>query len=158
MQKTPRIFYQLQKAHSALFRAADKSSKATFGLTVSQQAVLFLLSRKDGQPISDLAQTLSMGNSSLTGLVDRMCQKGFVRREVLSSDARVVQIFIEQQGRELIEKSLPAIKKYNQQLLAPFNEEEWQVIGRFLSHVSDNADEIINGPEVSQELERAADG
>ena len=60
----PRIFYLLQKAHSALFRAADHALKQRLGLTASQQAVLFILTKDDGKPISAIAEELKMGKSS----------------------------------------------------------------------------------------------
>ncbi|WP_025900012.1 MarR family winged helix-turn-helix transcriptional regulator [Sneathiella glossodoripedis] len=141
--KPPRIFHQLQKAHTALFRAADARTKAELGLSTTQQAVLFVLSQKDGQAISAVAKTLSMGKSSLTGLVDRMCDQGLVRRSMSSPDGRVINIFIEDKGREIVNRSLPYVKHFNEHLLAPFSEAEQRTIHRFLEHVAQNADAIV---------------
>ena len=143
MTNSPRVFHLLQKAHSALFRAADARAKASLGLTTTQQGVLFILSLKDGQPISSLAKALSMGKSSLTGLIERMCEQGLLRRSISTSDGRVVNIFIEEKGRQIVTRSLPFVKSYNQQLLAPFTEQEQQVIHRFLQHVAQNAHHIV---------------
>ena len=143
MTHSPRVFHLLQKAHSALFRAADLRAKTTLGLTTTQQGVLLVLSQKDGLPISSIAKTLSMGKSSLTGLVDRMCEQGFLRRAPAASDGRVVNIFIEDKGRQIVARSLPDIKSYNQQLLAPFNDEQQETISRFLEHVAQNAHLIV---------------
>lgn len=139
-----RVFHQLQVAHSALFRAADRRTRRAVGLTTSQFAVLFVLSQSDAQPISEIAKRLSMGKSSLTGLVDRMVERGLVARIASSSDGRVTNIRLEPSGVALLAQGKEETKHFNKALLSPFNEEEQEVIQRFLTHLTDQADEIIN--------------
>lgn len=139
-----RVFHQLQVAHSALFRAADQRTRETVGLTTSQFAVLIVLSQEDGQPISDIAKQLAMGKSSLTGLVDRMVDRGLVRRMPSERDGRVINIHLEPEGQELLTRGVRETKHFNAALLDPFDETEQEVIGRFLDHLVSHADEIIN--------------
>ncbi|MBQ07259.1 MAG: MarR family transcriptional regulator [Roseobacter sp.] len=146
MASTFKVFHKLQIAHSALFRAADRRTRNKIGLTTSQLAVLLILSRRDGQPISDLSSTLAMGKSSLTGLVDRMCAKGLVRRSPSPVDGRVIHVYLEQPGRAVLEQGAGEISQFNAALLAPFPAEEQVIIERFLTHLADNADGIVNGP------------
>ncbi len=143
MSRSSRVFHLLQKAHSALFRAADTRVKAELGLSTTQQAVLFVLFQKDGQAISTIAKSLSMGKSSLTGLVDRMCDQELVKRSSSSPDGRVVNIYLEDKGRKIVETSLPRVQSYNKQLLAPFSEDEQDIIHRFLEHIAQNAHTIV---------------
>ncbi|WP_122073794.1 MarR family winged helix-turn-helix transcriptional regulator [Pseudophaeobacter sp. EL27] len=139
-----RVFHQLQVAHSALFRAADRRTRQTVGLTTSQFAVLFVLSQSDAQPISEIAKRLSMGKSSLTGLVDRMVERGLVARIASASDGRVTNIHLAPSGATLLARAKEETKHFNAALLAPFSDEEQVVIRRFLTHLVDHADEIIN--------------
>ncbi|GAA0479501.1 MarR family winged helix-turn-helix transcriptional regulator [Parasphingorhabdus litoris] len=141
--KQPKIFYLLQKAHSALFRASDKILKQQIGLTASQQAVLFILTKGDGQPISAIAEQLKMGKSSLTGLVDRMEARQLVTRQKSASDARSVEVFITPTGTALVEASLSGTKRVNAALLEPFSSDERATIERFLKHVAEQADSIV---------------
>jgi len=143
MTQPLRVFHLLQRAHSALFRAADVRTKAELGLSTTQQAVLFVLYQKDGQPISNIAKALSMGKSSLTGLIDRMCEQDLVRRAPTSPDGRIINIFIEPKGRKIVTRSLPRVQSYNQQLLATFDPKEQKVIQRFLEHIAENAHSIV---------------
>ncbi|MEQ6203340.1 MarR family winged helix-turn-helix transcriptional regulator [Sulfitobacter sp. HNIBRBA2951] len=145
MSKTLRIFQKLQIAHSALFRAADHRTRDQIGLSTTQLAVLFILSRTDGQPISEISKTLAMGKSSLTGLIDRMCAKGLVRRSPSQADGRVTNIYLEQLGRSALEQGARETNQFNTALLAPFSSAEQDIIGRFLTHLAENADDIING-------------
>ncbi|MFC3117754.1 MarR family winged helix-turn-helix transcriptional regulator [Jhaorihella thermophila] len=80
MPRSFRVFHLLQVAHSALFRAADKRSRRMAGLTTTQIAILLILRKSDGLPISALAAQLAMGKSSLTGLIDRLADKRLVER------------------------------------------------------------------------------
>ncbi|MEP2715842.1 MarR family transcriptional regulator [Pseudophaeobacter sp.] len=139
-----RVFHQLQVAHSALFRAADRRTRQSVGLTTSQFAVLFVLSQRDGQPISEIAKHLSMGKSSLTGLVDRMVDRGLVARIASPSDGRVTNIHIQAAGAALLAEAKQETKHFNAALLKPFIEDEQIVIHRFLNHLVEHADDIIN--------------
>lgn len=142
-QPNPRVFYLLQKAHSALFRAADRYLKERIGLSTSQHAVLLLLAKSDGLTLSAIAESLSMGKSSLSGLIDRMAAKGLLRRCQNGADARSYQILLEPAGRELVSGSLLDTKRLNSELLAPFSTAERATIDRFLNHVARNADAIV---------------
>jgi DNA-binding MarR family transcriptional regulator len=133
----------MQRAHSALFRAADRYLKSEAGLSSSQHAVLLALAKNDGLPISVIANQLNLGKSSLTGLIDRMSSKGLVRRQQSQKDARSFSVFIEDEGRLLVEATLEGTKRINRDLLAPFSIEERTTISRFLVHLSQNADDIV---------------
>lgn len=110
--------------------------------------------KRDGAPISDIADQLKMGKSSLTGLIDRMTDKGLVHRRQSVEDARSFEVFIERSGRRAVEATLPTTKKINAALLEPFSSEERAVIERFLRHVSDNAETIVATNTQTQSKER----
>ena len=137
------IFHRIQTAYHALFRAADQSLKATHGLTASQYGVLFLLEQRGALLISEIADELKMGRSSLTQLIDRMAEKGYVSRVRNPQDGRSFRIQLEPQGEVMIKQTLPLLKQVNQALLEPFSTKEREVIERFLVNVSLNADVIM---------------
>lgn len=142
--RQPRVFHLLQRAHSALFRAADRELKSQIGLTAAQQGLLFVLMIKDGVPISDVADRLQMGKSTLTGLVDRMERRGLVQRQTSDTDGRSLKLYIEPAGRALAEDTLPATKAINTALLDPFSSDERAVIERFLKHVASQSEDIVS--------------
>ncbi|MEM7582852.1 MAG: MarR family transcriptional regulator [Acidobacteriota bacterium] len=141
--RSPRVFHLVQQAHSALFRAADKLLRRTEGITAGQHGVLLVLSGDDGVPITTIADKLKMGKSSLTGLVDRMSDRGLVRRAACPTDGRVQLVTIEPAGRELLDRRKAHVKRTNERLLAPFSSAEQETIERFLRHVADNASDIV---------------
>ena len=151
MSSPLRVFHQLQIAHAALFRAADQRTQSELGLSNTQLGVLFVLQRKDGLPISDIAKALSVGKPGLTGLIDRMCERALVRRAPSKEDRRVTHVFLEPRGRQMLEGGSAEVKRFNAALLAPFSAEEQAVIGRFLTHITENASDIICGDPAKEE-------
>ena len=144
MQKQPRVFHLLQLAHSALFRASDAWLKQQDEIGSAQLAVLFALLRKDMQPMSAIADQLSMRYSSLSGLIDRMERKQLVTRVICEADRRVQRLQILDAGQDIAQRQITMTKRVNEALLEPFSAQERETIGRFLIHVKDNADRLFH--------------
>jgi DNA-binding MarR family transcriptional regulator len=79
-----------------------------FGLTPFHWLVLCCLWQKDGLPTSSIGEQLQQVGGTLTGVLDRMEERGLVRRERDSSDRRIWRIWLTDAGKEL-EKILPPI-------------------------------------------------
>lgn len=79
-----------------------------FGLTIFHWVVLCCLWEEDGLAISSIAEKLQQVGGTLTGVLDRMEQRGLVRRERDQHDRRVWRIWLTDAGREL-ETILPPI-------------------------------------------------
>jgi len=58
----------------------------------AQGRILFVLWREDGIPIRDLAKRTSLGKSTLTSMLDRLEEAGYVARERSETDRRVVLV------------------------------------------------------------------
>ena len=81
MLKDDRLIYLVFTAQQKL-RTYLKNAFSEAGVTITpaQSGILFLLKKKNGQTMSELTQVLSLDNSTLTGLVDRLERAGFVKR------------------------------------------------------------------------------
>ncbi len=66
--------------------------------------VLFLLEGEEPMPMSRLAELLDVSLPNVTGLVDRMVERGFVERGRDADDRRVVTISSAEAGREAVEE------------------------------------------------------
>ena len=93
-------------------------------VTPAQAAILFLLREKDGQSMSELSHVLSMDNSTVTGLVDRLQKSGLVTRRANPDDRRISLIRITPQGVEEIKKARPVITRVNEQIKAGLSDQE----------------------------------
>ncbi len=153
MAKPPKIFLLMNRAHAAITRASERKTQALADLSMPQHGVLVLLSKQDGQTVTQLAKALSMRKSSLSGLIDRMVERGFVRRAREDSDGRVVRIYLEPAAESLVQRTVPFVQHVNGLLLAPFDAAEQEVIGRFLTHLAENAEDVIDQAEWREEQE-----
>lgn len=79
-----------------------------FGLTPFHWLVLCCLWQEDGLPTSSIGDRLKQVGGTLTGVLDRMEERGLVRRERDIHDRRIWRIWLTDAGREL-ENILPPI-------------------------------------------------
>ena len=75
------------------------------GLTYTQYIVLLVLWEKDGLSVSEIGGKLMLDNGTLSPLLKKMEQAGFVERRRRSEDDRVVEITLTEAGRALQEKA-----------------------------------------------------
>lgn len=108
------------------------------GITSSQYWLLKLLWEKDGVTQKDLASKLSVKPASLTGMVDNMVEKGWVRRVADPVDARVKRIFLTPAGKELETEALEIITKCEEVMCEGLSEEEKIVLKGMLTIVLEN--------------------
>lgn len=79
-----------------------------FGLTPFHWVVLCCLWQEDGLATSSIGERLQQVGGTLTGVLDRMEERGLVRRERDSRDRRIWRIWLTEAGKEL-ETVLPPI-------------------------------------------------
>lgn len=75
------------------------------GLTYTQYIVLLVLWEKDGIPVGEICERLMLDNGTLSPLLKKMQQAGYIERTRSSEDDRVVVITLTQEGRALQEKA-----------------------------------------------------
>jgi len=144
MKKTFRVFSALQKAHQAVFSAADRTLKEREGILTAHQAILFVLYKEDGLPSSDIATRIGISKSRLTGLIDTLECKELIRRERGKKDSRQRIVFIKPKGRAVVDRTKGWTNQLNKRLLNDFNNDERLVIERFLQNIASKADSILD--------------
>ena len=74
------------------------------GLTYTQYIVFLVLWEKDGIPVSEIGDKLMLDNGTLSPLLKKLEQAGYLVRRRSSEDERVVMITLTEQGKALQEK------------------------------------------------------
>lgn len=69
----------------------------------AQGRIMFALWQRDGIPIQELAKRTSLGKSTLTSMLDRLEQIGYVARQRSETDRRTILIHRTAKDRELQE-------------------------------------------------------
>jgi DNA-binding MarR family transcriptional regulator len=133
MPPDDRLIYLLFTAQQKLRTYLKKMmTKENVRVTTAQAGILFLLKQKDGRTMSELSQILSIDNSTITGLVDRLEKTGLVRRNASPHDRRASHVFINPQGIEEVDKAKRVIRMVNQEIKNGFSAEELESFNRIL--------------------------
>ena len=75
------------------------------GLTYTQYIVLLVLWEKDGITVGEICDRLMLDNGTLSPLLKKMQQAGYIERKRSEKDDRVVLITLTDEGRALQEKA-----------------------------------------------------
>ena len=75
------------------------------GLTYTQYIVFLVLWEKDGVSVTEIGEKLMLDNGTLSPLLKKMEQAGFVERRRCRKDDRIVEITLTDAGRALQEKA-----------------------------------------------------
>lgn len=100
------INFVLTKAQHAVHQLF-KSDLAPYGVTPGQYGVLRCLWDEDCQTARQLAERLALDGSTMTGVLDRMEQRGLIVKQTDPRDRRALQIQLTQKGPQLVEASAP---------------------------------------------------
>jgi len=111
-----------------------------WNLSPSQFNILNLLHlHPDGLSQSELSRFLIMHRSNLTGLVDRLEQRGLVERQEVAEDRRAYRVVLTQAGAKLVREILPAYYAGAEQVLADMSERRAGEWVKELARASENA-------------------
>ena len=116
-----------QRAHGIL-----KDELRPFGLTTVQQLILALLEREDGLSAGEIGQKLVLDSATLSGILERMADNGWISKEADPNDRRVVRVFLTAKARELGPELRQARERSNQEILAGLSLEEKILVKRLL--------------------------
>jgi DNA-binding MarR family transcriptional regulator len=119
-------------------RAIDLHSKqlmAHCGLTGPQLVCLRTIGRESALTLSGLARAVSLSQATVTGIVDRLVDRGLVRRRRVPTDRRSVSISVTDAGRELIASAPSPLQERFSSRLAALSEADRMSLSAALERV-----------------------
>ena len=131
-QKTPDCTIFLlakayQKAHGQF-----KAKLRPYNLTNLQHLVLEGLWIEEGVTAADLGKLLVMDKATLSGVLDRMLDSEWIRKESDPNDGRVFRLYTTEKTAALKEELIELRISANQEMLNSFNREEEVLFKRLL--------------------------
>lgn len=122
---------QLQIRFARLFRE--------YGLTSAQYNILRIL-RGEGKPlpILEIASRTVTVVPGITGLIDRLEQAGFVRRQRCDEDRRVIFVAITDKATELVNSLDEPVLNLHQTVMARLSKSELKELSRLLEKVRES--------------------
>jgi MarR family transcriptional regulator for hemolysin len=82
---------------------ADKEA-ARYGITRAQWAVLAKVERNEGMKQTELAEQMDVQPITLTRLIDKLCDNGWIERRGDENDRRVNRLYLRKAARPLLAK------------------------------------------------------
>jgi DNA-binding MarR family transcriptional regulator len=127
--------FALTKAQQSVHQLF-KAELAPYGVTPGQYAFLKCLWDENGQTAKQLAERLFLDGSTVTGVLDRLDQKGLITKQADPKDRRALQINLTEKGRELEEPLTKVIEETNRKVLRNLDEASIQELRHILHTIA----------------------
>ena len=124
------IIFILSKAYQRVY-GIFKSRLQPYGLTPMQGLVLHALYEEEGLSAGELGKRLSLDSATLSGVMDRMAESGWILKNV-KDDRRVLNIRLTDKALACREKFVNDTEELNQEILSIFSIEERLLLIRML--------------------------
>ena len=144
------VIYLMRRLRQTEERHSKEMNKK---FSVSAPQVACLLALLDDGPMSpsQIAKKIMVESSTVTGIIDRLEQKGLVARTRISRDRRVITVELTEAGRRLAENAPPPIQQKIVKGLSKIDEAERAQIIRTLNKLT----EMVDADDVDEEGETA---
>lgn len=109
-------------------------------LTVAQCDILGFLHENEHREINpiDIEKKLNLKRPTITGLLKRLEEKGFIKFEVSSKDNRYKQVILTQKAHKHHQEVMTHLKKMEEKLYQNISEEEKVELARMLNIMLNN--------------------
>ena len=137
------INFVLTNAQNTVF-SYFKKELSGLDVTPIQYATLKCLWEQDGQMPSQLADTLNLDSSTVTGILGRLEDKKLISRSFRVDDRRKVIVHLTDEGRALEQPVSEIIERLNREVTAGLSPQEMDVFHHHLQVISDNAAALLH--------------
>lgn len=100
------LMRELVRAYQA-FASCDAAGYREAGLTVPQADVIFTLGNTDGLTFGEIGEKTLITKGTLTGVIDRLEEKGLVKRVPCPDDRRCTRVSLTRKGKAVFDREFP---------------------------------------------------
>lgn len=118
------------------------SRKDHIELTLSQYHLLEALEGTAALPVGRVAEAAGVAAPTATRMLDSLERAGTVRRSHSSTDRRVVEVALTDEGRRLVRKKRRAVERLRRAMFESLDPEEREHAERLLMRLADAMDEV----------------
>jgi MarR family 2-MHQ and catechol resistance regulon transcriptional repressor len=118
-----KLFIVLSRAYKAINEQVNKFIQ-TKGLNPTEFAVLELLYHKGDQPLQQIGGKILLASGSITYVVDKLEEKGLLKRVACPKDRRVTFASITEEGKTFIGEIFPEHEARIHELMSSLSPDE----------------------------------
>lgn len=127
---------------------------AGFDLTPVQYAALATIKANPGLDQVTLAGLIAYDRTTITGVIDRLVQKGLAERRASRRDRRARELEITDEGRRTLRKITPAVRSAQRIMLRGLSAKEGEDLMRLLHKAIAAGNELSRAPLRGAGIER----
>ncbi len=121
-----------------------------FGVTPTQGVILEAAFDGNANTLTGLARVIPVDAAGISRQLDKLTDKGLVRRRRLRSDRRTVRIELTEAGRDLVPKLAPCVRANNTKILSGITKAEQAVFTGIIQKMLQNAGSVVKPATASQ--------
>ncbi|MBI1181052.1 MAG: MarR family transcriptional regulator [Alphaproteobacteria bacterium] len=123
---------------------------ADHGFTFVQWAVLMYLREGLAQTASDICRDFNYDSGALTRVVDQLEQRGLIERSRSTSDRRLVELALTDEGRAATEATIPLVVDFFNLVFEDFSEAEVATLIELLHRTIERLQQLPSPPEADR--------
>lgn len=131
MKYTECIAFLLAKANQKS-QSYLKKKLQPYGLTSVQHLILEVVMEHEGLTTGEIGKLLISDNATVSGVLDRMEESGWIVKETDPEDKRITRIFLGNKVKEMQQELMSERDLANEELLKNFSNEERVLLKRLL--------------------------
>lgn len=138
--RTTQILSLISKIHaqSASFLKSELQVRGLPEMVSSHGNILFQLSKNDKMAMHELSEAIHRDKSTVTALVNKLKEQGYVERIQSESDSRVVYVRLTEKGKTYTVETGAISSALNEKCFAGFTESQKDALYEFLARISKN--------------------
>jgi DNA-binding MarR family transcriptional regulator len=127
----------ISRVHEKSGRFIVKELKAhgIEGIVPSHGDILYALFKKDKSTMKEIAESIHRTRPTVTVLIDKLVDKGYVAKEKSDSDSRVTYIWLTEKGQGLKSAIEDISKKLNELVYGDLTDEESALLEKALEKI-----------------------
>lgn len=111
---------------------------AEYDLNRAQSGILFALHQEDSMSQKELAKCLNVTPPSITSMIKKMEQEGYITRKADEQDQRVMRLTLAQKGKDCIAYVIKTAEKLEEIVFEGMSAEEKMLFRRLLMQILEN--------------------
>ncbi len=140
--KNNKIGYYLERTTRLVklnFHQAFKS--IGLSLTPEQWVIMDLLKNENGLSQTALAEQSFKDAPSISRIIDTLVKKNYVVRKASPNDRRSFEIFLSQEGKDVVKKTLPIVNELREKSWQNLSKEDYENFIKIINQVFRNMEQ-----------------
>lgn len=120
----------------AIKNETDNCAKMCGVVNEKELTIIVFVGENKIVKMSDIADNIDAPMSTLTTIIDKLVERGFIYRDHSGEDRRVINVTLTKEGKKAYEKVVDKNTKVAERALSQLNEKEQELIIKHLDHLA----------------------